>query len=281
MIIDGVSLGYEERFECPYCRTICSVRDRYEWKQHVFSDLQPYICTFQDCEQPLRLFETRGAWFKHELEAHRQRWSCMFCNLPNYSKSPDDLQKHFEESHSGNVTSHQLPWVLKACERLQEDDIISCCLCEEWIPTPTSPNNLKSFSLHLARHLQQISLASIPLHIKGLEMRDITEESKSKDNTQSFADKVATSLPRNQVQEETRGGSTQQSSRSEEIAKTTSVTTGQRAGPAEVKESAPSRSPWTSVPLPSAASRGPKGNPKRGSTTYTWVWYCVSSSSLY
>lgn len=32
MIIDGVSLGYEERFECPYCRTICSVRDRYEWK---------------------------------------------------------------------------------------------------------------------------------------------------------------------------------------------------------------------------------------------------------
>lgn len=32
MVLDGVQLEYGEPFECPYCRTIQNVGNRYEWK---------------------------------------------------------------------------------------------------------------------------------------------------------------------------------------------------------------------------------------------------------
>jgi len=32
MTLDGVQLDYGEPFECPYCRTIQNVMNRYEWK---------------------------------------------------------------------------------------------------------------------------------------------------------------------------------------------------------------------------------------------------------
>ncbi|KAK1655852.1 hypothetical protein BDP81DRAFT_388736 [Colletotrichum phormii] len=46
MWLGGKQLGYNEPIECPYCRTIQIIRDRYHWKHHVHGDLQTYICTF-------------------------------------------------------------------------------------------------------------------------------------------------------------------------------------------------------------------------------------------
>lgn len=32
MVLDGVQLNYGEPIECPYCRTIQNLGNRYEWK---------------------------------------------------------------------------------------------------------------------------------------------------------------------------------------------------------------------------------------------------------
>ncbi|KAF5716303.1 hypothetical protein FMUND_6421 [Fusarium mundagurra] len=125
MTLDGVQLDYGEPFECPYCRTIQNVMNRYEWNQ------------------PDAIFN-----------------------------SAEELKKHLNNTHSGMVTEAQMPLILETCERpIKSFASHSCPLCADWEPTSTK-ENAKSFSRHLARHLQQLALEALPLAIDGLEIRD-------------------------------------------------------------------------------------------------------------
>ncbi|VTO85334.1 unnamed protein product [Fusarium graminearum] len=172
MTLDGVQLEYGEPFECPYCRTIQVAANRYEWKRHVFTDLQPYMCTIKDCRSDNKSFSTRSEWFEHESTVHRWQWECSWCNSPNSTfPSSDDFKRHLNKSHPGMVTEAQMPMIVDACERpIRSFNSGSCPLCHEWNPTFAN-NNAKGFSRHLARHLQQLSLASIPISTPGLEIK--------------------------------------------------------------------------------------------------------------
>ncbi|EKJ76919.1 hypothetical protein NXS19_011110 [Fusarium pseudograminearum] len=172
MTLDGVQLQYGEPFECPYCRTIQVAANRYEWKRHVFADLQPYMCTIKDCRSGNKSFSTRGEWFEHESNFHRWQWECSWCNTPNSTfPSSESFKQHLNKSHPGMVTGAQMPMIVDACERsIRTFNSGSCPLCEDWKPTSAN-NNAKGFSRHLARHLQQLSLASIPISTPGLEIK--------------------------------------------------------------------------------------------------------------
>ncbi|KAJ4013726.1 hypothetical protein NW766_005965 [Fusarium irregulare] len=173
MTLDGVQLDYGEPFECPYCRTIQNVRNRYEWKRHVFTDLQPYVCTFEDCVTSKTSFPTRAEWFQHEYTVHRLQWSCNWCSQPDIIfNSAEELKKHLNNTHVGMVTAVQMPLIIETCERPVRSFVSdSCPLCADWEP-PSTKENAKSFSRHLARHLQQLALEALPLAIDGLEIRD-------------------------------------------------------------------------------------------------------------
>lgn len=70
------------------------------------------------------------------------------------------------------VTEAQMPLILETCERPNNSfGSDSCPLCADWEP-PSAKENSKSFSRHLARHLQQMALEALPLAIDGLEVRD-------------------------------------------------------------------------------------------------------------
>ena len=70
------------------------------------------------------------------------------------------------------VTEAQMPLILETCERpIKSFGSESCPLCTDWEP-PSTKENVKSFSRHLARHLQQLALEALPLAIDGLEIRD-------------------------------------------------------------------------------------------------------------
>ncbi|KAM0229162.1 hypothetical protein ACHAPO_010192 [Fusarium lateritium] len=172
MALDGVQLQYGEPFECPYCRTIQLVANRYEWKRHVFTDIQPYMCTIRNCKNGNKSFSTRGEWFEHESNVHRWQWDCSWCNSSDSTfPSSEEFKRHLNKSHPGMVTEAQMPLIIDACERpIKAFDSGNCPLCEDWNPTSGS-NNAKGFSRHLARHLQQLSLAAIPISIVGLEIR--------------------------------------------------------------------------------------------------------------
>ncbi|RGP58884.1 ankyrin repeat protein [Fusarium sporotrichioides] len=170
--LDGVQLQYGEPFECPYCRTIQIAENRQQWKRHVFTDLQPYMCTFRNCKSGNKSFSTRGEWFEHESYFHRWQWDCSWCNSPNGTfPSSEEFRQHLNKSHPGMVTEAQMPLIVEACERpIKTFDSGSCPLCEDWRPASAN-NNAKGFSRHLARHLQQLSLASIPISTPGLEIK--------------------------------------------------------------------------------------------------------------
>ncbi|KPM41492.1 hypothetical protein AK830_g5087 [Neonectria ditissima] len=182
MVLDGVRLGYDRAFECPVCRVIQNVANRSEWKKHVFSDLQPYVCTFEDCLPDI--FSSRSEWFQHELDTHRRKWHCSICSKPgSIFESAKALERHFDTAHAGEITANQMHVMLQACERpLKYFDASSCPLCNDWKPRVQGIENTKEFGRHLARHLQQIALEALPLSIEGLEL--ITDNELTRANVQ-------------------------------------------------------------------------------------------------
>ncbi|RPB16180.1 hypothetical protein P167DRAFT_353330 [Morchella conica CCBAS932] len=139
-------------FECPYCYSIISVSSRNLWIKHVYRDLRPYVCTFEDCLKPDRLFDTRHDWYNHEVEVHRREW---FCNICRQSLSNKTIfENHLRQSHPKLFTEAQMPAMAERCERAIDLEQI-CPLCGE---NHTS-HRLKS---HLARHMQQLALFTLP-----------------------------------------------------------------------------------------------------------------------
>ncbi|KAJ5827300.1 hypothetical protein N7447_004063 [Penicillium robsamsonii] len=69
-------------FQCDYCRKTISLRNRIEWKIHVFADLQSYLCTHAECEDAMKTFPSRKLWADHEFNEHftRIQWRCFMCN---------------------------------------------------------------------------------------------------------------------------------------------------------------------------------------------------------
>lgn len=141
-------------------------------RKHVFSDLQPYICTFENCS--VAPFSTRNDWFQHELDNHRRRWECILCDNPRPTFSDRaQIATHFKNHHEGNVTENQTDLIIGACEApVTNFEASSCSLCSEWVPPLEEAINLREFRRHLARHLQQISLEALPIYIEGLVIQE-------------------------------------------------------------------------------------------------------------
>ena len=101
----------ERDFECPYCYIICPARygRGRPWRTHLLQDLQPYICTYPDCEASGQLFRSRREWNEHEA-GHRKAWRCPEHPLAVYS-SPAGLRDHLRQQHLDsflvNITTHK------------------------------------------------------------------------------------------------------------------------------------------------------------------------------
>jgi len=97
-------------------------------------------------------FKTRGEWFKHELKFHRQEWYCNDCGI--VFKAEKELENHLRHVHPDTCTPVLLPVVIKGCQRISRSS--QCCvLCTAELPAARIRN-------HLARHLQQLALCSLP-----------------------------------------------------------------------------------------------------------------------
>ena len=138
----------------------------------MFSDLQPYVCTFEDCDATL--FSTRIEWIKHEMEIHRRRWQCIRCDgSSEFFTTERDMIEHLRSQHADTITETQASIILKVCERpVTKFGSSACPLCSEWNPLLTDETNAKQFFRHLARHQQQVALEALPLYVDGLEIRD-------------------------------------------------------------------------------------------------------------
>ena len=119
-------------FQCPICCYMITVSGQREWMKHVFFDLQPYVCIFEECKIPLLLYENRRDWFAHVANNHLSR----------------------AEATSG----------------IQH---ISCRLCQQALQT------VPVIRRHLARHLEEVALFSLPNSMFGEETEMVDDDAAS------------------------------------------------------------------------------------------------------
>ncbi|RBR20854.1 hypothetical protein FVER53590_13280 [Fusarium verticillioides] len=119
-----------EQFLCPLCYHLIEVKGEKAWTRHVFRDLQAYVCTFDNCETPDILFETRQDWLRHELENHRREWHC---NDPKHKphNSEPEFMEHMKSLHELQLPGPQLLSLAKLCERSSSLEVVPCPLCRD------------------------------------------------------------------------------------------------------------------------------------------------------
>ena len=126
---------------------------------HVFSDLMPYICTFDGCPHKLRCFPSRSAWAHHEFQEHRfdRYWACPEC--PRKSCSTLDWEHHLNNAHNQKFAGHNLVSARNNACRISpkhaEDE--QCPLCLVVLGKPR-----RAFVKHVCRHMEDIALMALP-----------------------------------------------------------------------------------------------------------------------
>ncbi|KAJ8127030.1 hypothetical protein O1611_g6607 [Lasiodiplodia mahajangana] len=149
----------ETTFPCPYCGMGLEFRDmrRDLWKRHVFRDLRPYICTFEDCHSAEKLFSSRHEWKHHEFQMHRREYVCRRCRSRCISRREMSmhLQKHYEEP----ISPDQMSILLDLCNRQidpSSDNTDSCILCGDQVC-------LSAWHDHVGAHMETLSLFVLPV----------------------------------------------------------------------------------------------------------------------
>lgn len=152
-------------FECPYCFTVCDLSSlepderEKEWKRHILTDLQPYICTFGDCSEKDAFFERQSDWISHELHSHRIQW---YCNAPKHRvyESQETFETHMRDEHQDSFEESQLEELARMVARPAVDLKFSCPLrCSDRFETLA----IDELEVYLGRHLEIIATFALPL----------------------------------------------------------------------------------------------------------------------
>ncbi|KAJ4287178.1 hypothetical protein N0V90_012576 [Kalmusia sp. IMI 367209] len=164
-------------FECPLCFKVKKFYKPSDWTKHVHEDVQPFTCTFPNCGEP-KSFKRKADWVRHENERHRQleHWTCQIadCNHTCYRK--DNFVQHLVREHKiaeprqrtvkgankdapGNADADDIWGLVSRCRRdttkQPKDEPCRFCgnICTSW----------KKLTVHLAKHMEQISMPILPL----------------------------------------------------------------------------------------------------------------------
>ena len=126
---------------------------------HVFSDLMPYLCTFDGCQHKLKSFQSRSSWADHEFQEHRlnRYWACPECSRKSCSTL--EWEHHLDDVHNLKFSAPDLVAARKnAChispKRAEEEQ---CPLCQV-IPG----NSRRAFVKHVSQHMEDIALMALP-----------------------------------------------------------------------------------------------------------------------
>ncbi|KAL9044017.1 MAG: hypothetical protein Q9214_002817 [Letrouitia sp. 1 TL-2023] len=148
-------------FECPFCYAIISLHgsSKYrQWKRHVFKDLQPYMCTYDNCSSPNTMYDSRRQWIAHELHWHRREWSC---NVPSHDIFSERslFAAHMQQQHPTHCMEGNLDVVVNMCERAMDSTTAACPLC---FSENAQNLSVQALEKHLGSHLEALALFALP-----------------------------------------------------------------------------------------------------------------------
>ena len=201
--------------ECTLCRNIITVKTRRAWKKHVYRDLRPYVCVFEECS--FKVFDKRRDWQVHDMQEHRAAYACPICARQTAGRLK--LSHHLKHDHNTQYSDRELQSLLLSATLTYPLLTASLCpFCDEWdrdltrslrvIPNgaPKFANDSpvvsqKQFCKHLGRHMEHLSLFALPRNYE----EDKTEPRSSKTSSDTVAspeelDKVHLALERTQSQ---------------------------------------------------------------------------------
>ncbi|KAK6514018.1 hypothetical protein TWF506_008446 [Arthrobotrys conoides] len=152
---------YHTVFKCPCCLQSLPVAytERSQWKKHLASDILPYTCIFQDCQQPLQLYLTRKDWEQHIKMEHGQLWICAVCEqlgVTTEFSNEDEIINHLGTSHKDSVDSDEIPMFVTASVSSKPVEVVDCPLCN-------GPDEGEDSLEHIAHCVHDFSLNSLPL----------------------------------------------------------------------------------------------------------------------
>jgi hypothetical protein len=156
-----ITLEPQKAFICPYCLHEVTVGDKKasekDWVDHVYMDLEPYMCTYELCPREQKMYGSKEDWFQHELDTHRipKVYLCQTCEF-EYERQ-ESFEQHLTKVHDGNLQPEELAIIASMCERFSKTSLKNqeCHLCGEMAL------NAELLRDHIADHLEQFALASI------------------------------------------------------------------------------------------------------------------------
>ncbi|KAK7425130.1 hypothetical protein QQX98_000044 [Neonectria punicea] len=144
---------------CPYCLyalPAAEVFDERKWRNHVKNDLDPYVCLFEDCDQPDVLYTHSDEWLGH-LHQHGKVWRCSSHREMGPFSTLEDYMQHMREVHDTKLSDRQLRVVANRNSRKTTKLFPSCPLCGR-VESEVDGR----FEDHLAGHLRSLALKSLP-----------------------------------------------------------------------------------------------------------------------
>ncbi|OIW32349.1 hypothetical protein CONLIGDRAFT_593596, partial [Coniochaeta ligniaria NRRL 30616] len=148
---------------CPFCfyaLPTCDVVDETKWKRHVISDLDAYVCLFNECERPEELYSHSSQWLEH-MRQHALQWRCTSRSHGEFlSNSRGEYIEHMKTAHQSRLTDAQLRLLADKSARTIRQIFKSCPLCgiEETRDTMEE---------HVVGHLRLLALKSLPTYEDG------------------------------------------------------------------------------------------------------------------
>ncbi|KAI1276135.1 hypothetical protein F5Y07DRAFT_141719 [Xylaria sp. FL0933] len=163
-------------FECPLCFTIRRFQKPSDWTKHVHEDVQPFTCTWDRCRDP-KMFKRKADWVRHENEGHRhlEWWTCDVEDCRHVCYRRDNFLQHLVREHKFAEPKVKTKAAIKKAggadhtwqkvEQCHEETTTKpteepCRFCGKTFPT------WKKLTVHLAKHMEQISLPVVELVMK-------------------------------------------------------------------------------------------------------------------
>ncbi len=160
-------------FECQLCFSTKKFQKPSDWTKHVHEDVQPFTCTWEKCREP-KMFKRKADWVRHENEGHRhlEWWTCDVEDCRHICYRRDNFLQHLVREHKFTEPRFKTKAAIKRAGGVDptwqkvekchaetrgtaKDE--SCRFCGKEFPT------WKKLTVHLAKHMEQISLPILRL----------------------------------------------------------------------------------------------------------------------
>lgn len=160
-------------FECQLCYCRKKFTKPSDWTKHVHEDVQPFTCTWDRCRDA-KSFKRKADWVRHENEGHRhlEWWTCDVEECRHTCYRRDNFLQHLVREHKFPEPKVKTKAAMKKSggvdptwKKVEECHVLTnarpsdepCRFCGRSFPS------WKKLTVHLAKHMEQISLPVLRL----------------------------------------------------------------------------------------------------------------------